>query len=143
MLEHIGVVVDMERMKVFVTDRMMERVRVLTKKLLAVASRNYRLVPYNVLRRFCGVCVTILLALPLDSFYTRSLYSDMNMLERETEGPGAEPPEKHFGLMLRAILGWSSAQHGSAYRGSRWETSDTGAALHVGSGPNFIASRRI
>lgn len=83
-LEHLGMLIDTEKMRVFVTDKKIERVRALAKKILVLAQRNRRLVSLDLLRHFCGVCVSLSLALPLARFYTRSIYFDMSLAEKKT-----------------------------------------------------------
>lgn len=82
-LEHLGMLVDTEAMRVYITDGKLEKVRGLAKKLLLSAQRNARLVPLELLRHFCGVCVSLSLAVPLARFYTRSLYFDMTLVEKQ------------------------------------------------------------
>lgn len=65
-------------MKIFVTSKKVERIRRLSKKILLLAQNNQRLVPASLLRSFCGVCVSVSLALPLERFYTGSLFSDLS-----------------------------------------------------------------
>lgn len=86
-IDHLGMRIDTSRMKVYITDAKITRVKRLAKKVICVAERNKRLVPLSILRAFCGVCVSLSLALPLARFYTRSLYSDMRAVEREEWRP--------------------------------------------------------
>jgi hypothetical protein len=93
-VEHLGVVIDTREMRVFVTERKVQRMRKMAKELLLSAQRNRRWVPENKLRHFCGVAVSLTLALPLARFYTRSLYWDMSLSatradQRETSHPRA------------------------------------------------------
>ena len=69
-------------MRVTVSQDKLERVWRLARRMAALARRNRRLVPMGVVRSFCGVCVSLSLALPLARFYTRSLYWDMAERER-------------------------------------------------------------
>jgi hypothetical protein len=76
-IEHLGVLMDIVRMRVFVTDGKVRKMRRLAREFLECAGRNRRLVSHAELRHFCGVAVSLTLALPLARFYTRSLYWDM------------------------------------------------------------------
>lgn len=93
-LEHLGMFLDTVSMRVYITEGKLAKVRSLAKKLLLLAQRNARLVPLELLRHFCGVCVSLTLAVP--RFYTRSLYFDMSLSEKraaETEDWAAGLPE--------------------------------------------------
>jgi hypothetical protein len=71
-VEHLGVLIDTRQMRVFVTDRKVKRMRKIAQEILLCAQRNRRLVPLRKLRHFCGVTVSLKLALPMARFYTRS-----------------------------------------------------------------------
>lgn len=77
-IEHLGMYLDSSKMRVFVADSKVRRVRQLAQAMLLRAQRNRRLVPVNDIRRFCGVCISLTLAFPLSRFYTRSLFFDMS-----------------------------------------------------------------
>lgn len=93
-LDHLGVQIDTVAMKVFVSEKKVEKVRSLAKKIMLLAQKNRRLVSLELLRHFCGVCVSLTLALPLARFYTRSIYFDMSLAERksaqEERGPSTQ-----------------------------------------------------
>jgi hypothetical protein len=78
-IEHLGVLLDITEMRVYVTDKKVERMKRLAKELLLSSQRNIRLVSPEKLRHFCEVAVSLTLALPLARFYTRSLYWDMSL----------------------------------------------------------------
>ena len=61
-------------------DRGLSELSVLTP---LVVGGDYTTVPLPLLRHFCGVCVSLTLALPLAPFYTRSVYFDVASAERE------------------------------------------------------------
>lgn len=61
-------------MKVFVSNAKFRRVQHLSKKMLLRAQGNRHLVSIEDIRRFCGVCISLTLAVPLAIFYTRSLF---------------------------------------------------------------------
>lgn len=58
---------------------------------------NRRMVSAEILRRLCGVCVSLPLVLPLERFFTRSLYFDLYRAEqserflRLTQGASERP----------------------------------------------------
>lgn len=81
-LDHLGMHLDTVAMRFYVSSEKVDRVRDLAKRILLLAQRNRRLVPPALIRHFCGVCVSLTLALPLARFYTRSLYFDMSAAER-------------------------------------------------------------
>ena len=113
-LDHRGMHLDTVAMRVLVSDKKVTRVRALTKKLLLLAQRNRRLVPLALLRHFCGVCVSLTLALPLDRFYTRSLYFAMSLAERRcTE---REEREKSHQIAPRSELAGSRRNTGGFVR---------------------------
>jgi hypothetical protein len=64
-VEHLGVLIDTRQMRVFVTDRKVNRMRKMAQEILLCAQRNRRLVPLGKLRHFCGVAVSLTLALPM------------------------------------------------------------------------------
>ena len=78
-LEHLGVWSNKECMRVYVADRKVKRVRKFASRILLLAQLNKRLVSVELVRRFCGICVSLLLGYPLARFYTRSLYFDLSI----------------------------------------------------------------
>jgi hypothetical protein len=78
-LKHLGVLIDARQMRVFVTDRKVQRMRRMAQEILICTQRNRLLVTVGKLRHFCGVAVSLTLALPMVRFYTRSLYWDMSL----------------------------------------------------------------
>ena len=95
-LDHLGARVDTVAMRIRVADDKVQRVRRLARRLTTLAHRNRRLVPVAVVRSFCGVCVSLSLALPLARFYSRSLYFDLAARDRawrwSREEQGQSPP---------------------------------------------------
>lgn len=100
-IDHLGVRLYTERMRVFVTGGKVKRVRGMAKKIMSIAQRNLRLVPATLVWRFGGVCVSLGFSLPLALFYTHSLYFDLslrNKQEREgEEGRGEWEEEEGYG----------------------------------------------
>jgi hypothetical protein len=76
-LEHLDVLIDTRRMRVFVTEQKVLRMRKMAKELLLCAQRNSRLMSLEKVRHFCRVEVSLSLALPMARFYTRGFYWDM------------------------------------------------------------------
>jgi hypothetical protein len=73
-LERLGVLIDTRQMRVFVTDRKVQRMLRMAQEILLSSERNRRLVAVRKSRHFCSVTVSLTLALPMDRFYTRGLY---------------------------------------------------------------------
>jgi len=76
-IEHLGVIIDSVRMKFFVAPRKVAKVQSLAGKLLKEVRNRRRWVTKKALTHFCGVCVSLTLAMPWARFYTRSMYWDM------------------------------------------------------------------
>lgn len=72
------VVVDSVQMRFYVTPRKVDKVRRLASQLLKEVRHGRRRVSKRKLIHFCGVCVSLSLALPWARFYTRSLYWNMS-----------------------------------------------------------------
>jgi hypothetical protein len=92
-LEHLGFLIDTRQMRVFVTDSKVQRMRRLAQEILLSAQRNQRLVVVGKLRHFCGVAVSLTLALPMARFYTWSLYWDMRLAGLRAEDRGQSQRE--------------------------------------------------
>lgn len=69
-------------MRAYVSEKKVKRVRHPSMKLLLV-QRNRRLVNRELLKRFCAMCVSLTLSLPLTRLYTRPIYFDMAGMEQE------------------------------------------------------------
>lgn len=52
------------------------------RRIILLAQKNWRLVPLFLLHHFCGVCVSLMLRFPMERFYTRSIYFDMSLWEK-------------------------------------------------------------
>lgn len=70
-------------MKLFMMEKKVGSVRLLSRKILLLAQRNRWLVNRELLRHFCGVCVLPSPVLPLASFYNLSIYIDQAIAGRE------------------------------------------------------------
>lgn len=77
-VEHLGVIVDSARMHFHVAPRKVEKVRGLAAQLLKAVRFGRRWVSPKVVEHFCGVCVSLSLAMPWARFYTRALYWDLS-----------------------------------------------------------------
>lgn len=78
--EHLGVLLDMEPVRLFFTDQTIRQVRKLAKKLLGLVHKNSRLSPLNLYRLLCGLCVYLNLAVQMDPFLMRPIDFDMSIL---------------------------------------------------------------
>lgn len=76
-LDHLGMRWDSSKMLFTVTEVKQEKVRGHARELLREAARGRRWVGQDSLRSFAGVAVSLTLAMPLASFYCRSLYDAM------------------------------------------------------------------
>jgi hypothetical protein len=102
-IEHLGVLVDIVSMRVFVKDGKVRKMRRLAREFLECARRNRRLVSHAKLRHFCGVAVSLTLSLPLARFYTRSLYWDISLSRCGGGGHDTDRPRaRHERGELRA-----------------------------------------
>lgn len=69
-MDHLGMHLDTEVMKVLVSEKKVAKVRALEKKVFILAQKKRRMVSLELLRNFCGIFVSFTLALPLARFYT-------------------------------------------------------------------------
>lgn len=83
-MDHIRFIIDTEQMRIFLSARKIKKVQSLAKNLLLLGQMNARLVPLELVRHLCGVCVSLPLAVPLARFDIPSLYVDMSLAERMT-----------------------------------------------------------
>lgn len=58
-LDHLGVHIDTGGMGVYVSDEKVNQVRRLAKKTLILTQLNHRLMSEELLRHFCGVCISL------------------------------------------------------------------------------------
>jgi hypothetical protein len=63
-VEHLGCVIDTESMSFYIASRKIVKVRDLARVILRQAQQGGRWVSSNRLRSFCGVCVSLSLAMP-------------------------------------------------------------------------------
>lgn len=85
LIEHLGVAIDSVAMRYFVTPRKVEKVQLLAKRLFRDVRHGPRWVSRKALEHFCGVCISLSIAMPWARFYTRSLYWDMSKKNRHGE----------------------------------------------------------
>lgn len=82
-IEHLGFLLDTQQMRLFVSDRKVQRVRRMASHVLLRGQRNRCVVSAEYLRSFCGVCVSLTLSVPLARFYLRAVFFDMALVENE------------------------------------------------------------
>lgn len=73
-IEHLGFAIDSLTMLFKVTERKETRVRTFARELMALAQRRTRRVPVRMLSSFCGVAVSLWLAVPEARLRTRALF---------------------------------------------------------------------
>jgi hypothetical protein len=83
-VEHLGCVTDSDRMRFYIAPRKIAKVHGITRAILRQARQGRRWVSRDRLRSFCGVCVSLSLAMPFARFHTRSLFDDMTRRPRES-----------------------------------------------------------
>lgn len=76
-LDNLGMNIETVDMNIYVSEKKVDKVSRLVKKILMLAERNSWLVSIDFLKKFCGICVSLTLTLPLARFYKRSAYLDM------------------------------------------------------------------
>lgn len=81
-LDHLGVHIDSNKMRVYSADSKATRVQEMARKIIRQAQLNRRIIPTNTIRRFCGVCVSLYLTLSLARFYNYALYFDLSGTEK-------------------------------------------------------------
>jgi hypothetical protein len=81
-VEHLGCVIDTVSMRFYVAPRKIVKVRDLGRAILRQAKQGRRWVSSGRLRSFCGVCVSLSLAMPFARFYTCSLFDDLTRKTR-------------------------------------------------------------
>jgi hypothetical protein len=82
-VEHLGCVIDTDHMRFYIAPRKIAKVHGIAQASLRQARQGRRWVSRDRLRSFCGVCVSLSLAMPFARFYTRSLFDDMNRRPRK------------------------------------------------------------
>lgn len=76
-IEHLGFIVDKEKMVFGITAKSIDKLAGIASKILSQVRRNRLLVTESLLRNFTGVEISCPLAMPLARFYTRSLYDSL------------------------------------------------------------------
>jgi hypothetical protein len=100
--EHLGYVIDTVSMRFYVAPRKIVKVRDFARAILRQAQQGRRWVSSERLRSFCGVCVSLSLAIPFARFYTRNLLDD---LTRNTRTSMAARNGSHCRLSHQATRG--------------------------------------
>jgi hypothetical protein len=79
-----GCVIDSDRMRFYIAPRNIAKVHGIARAILRQARQGRRWVSRDRLRSFCGVCVSLSLAIPFARFYTRIIFDDMTRRPRES-----------------------------------------------------------
>jgi hypothetical protein len=82
-MEHLGCVIDSDRMRFYVAPRKIVKVHGIARASLQQARQGRRWVSRDRLRYFC-VSVSLSLEMPFARFYTRSLFDDINRRPMES-----------------------------------------------------------
>jgi hypothetical protein len=83
-VKHIGYVIDSDRMRSYIAPQKIAKVHGIARAILRQARQGRRWASRDRVRSFCGVCVSLSLAMPFARFYTRSLFDDMTRRPRES-----------------------------------------------------------
>jgi hypothetical protein len=83
-VEHFGCVIYSDRMTFYIAPRNIAEVHGIARARLRMARKGRRWVSKDRLRTFCGVCVSLSMAMPFIRFYTRDLFDDMTIRPRES-----------------------------------------------------------
>lgn len=94
---------DTEQMKLFISEKKLSKVCALSKKVLLLVQHNLQMVSLKLLRHFCGVCVSLTLGLPLAIFYTRSIFFDMILAEKNLSEREERVPSTQWGCVARGV----------------------------------------
>lgn len=86
-VEHLGVIVDSVHMHFYPMPRKIEKILGLAAKLLNSVRFGRRWVNPKIVEHFCGVCVSLTLAMPWERFYIRALYWEISVT-RLRDKPG-------------------------------------------------------
>jgi hypothetical protein len=82
-MEHFGCVIDSDRMHFYIAPRKIAKLYGIERAILRQARQGRRWVSRDRLRSFCGVCVSLSLAMPSARFYARTLFDDMTRRPKE------------------------------------------------------------
>ena len=88
-LDHLGFRLSTLTGLFTVTEKKQSRMKRMAGKLLRQASQGRGIVSASMLASFCGMAVSLTLAVPLARFYSRSLYNCLTYAKREREGDRA------------------------------------------------------
>jgi hypothetical protein len=87
-VEHLGCVIDSDCMRFYIVPRKIAKVHGIARVILRQDRQGRWWISRDRLRSFCGVCVSLSLAMPFARFYTRSIYDDMTRRPRKVEHQG-------------------------------------------------------
>lgn len=124
-LTHLGVEIDSVLMRFRVAPHKLSKVKKLAGDLLRQARMGRRWVSGRAVAHFCGVCVSLSLAMPWARFYTRSLYWDM-AAARQRDGRGRV---KLCHQSMRDLVKWKSLA-GADLDGRCLHPRTPGASIH-------------
>lgn len=91
-VQHLGVIIDTMRMRYYVAPAKVARVRALAAALLKQARLGRRWVSREKVRSFCGICVSLTLAMPFARYHCRSLYDALTPRRNPKDAAAARPP---------------------------------------------------
>lgn len=75
-IEHLGVVMEAEELRFYITTKKLNDIHSLAKSLLSQV-RQHGKVSHSALQHFLGKCISNMLPIPLARFYCRALYTDL------------------------------------------------------------------
>lgn len=93
-IEHLGVIIDTENFRYFVTPEKLENLQNIASHLLQTSAKARRWVRESTLRTFAGKAVSQLVPLPLARFFTRGIYDDL----KHTNARRGQYPEQKIRL---------------------------------------------
>jgi hypothetical protein len=82
-VEHLGSVIDSDRMRFYIAPRKIAKLHGILRSILRKAQQGWRWVSRDRLRSFCGVCISLSLAMPFFRFYAKSLFDEMTRMPRD------------------------------------------------------------
>lgn len=87
-LDTLGLHIDTEEMRVYMTEKKVKTLCALSKKIFLLAQSNRRLVSLDLFRQFCAHCVPLTLALPSPAFTTGLCTSTWHWRSARSESQG-------------------------------------------------------
>jgi hypothetical protein len=84
-VDHLGCVIDSNLMRFYIAPRKMANLHDIARAILREAWQGRRWVSWDRLRSFCGMCVSMSLAMPFSRFYARNIFDDMTRRPEKDE----------------------------------------------------------